>query len=110
MGSIIKTQTKPLADLKIGDLFAVYAGRLCSRRISDCDVDVIKVETTGLGDVIRGPKGASRTFSHCLARKLSIAIDFKSSAGQATASESAKDVDVVVGIFRPGVMKQFGLD
>jgi CoA:oxalate CoA-transferase len=104
------SQTKPLAHLKILDFSAVYAGPICTRLLSDCGADVIKIETPGLGDVIRGPKGTSRTFSHFNAGKRSIAIDLKSEAGQAMAKELAKDADVVVENFRPGVMKQFGLD
>ncbi len=49
------SQTKPLAHLKIIDFSAVYAGPICTRLMSDCGADVVKIETPGLGDVIRGP-------------------------------------------------------
>ncbi len=104
------SQSKPLAHLKVIDFSAVYAGPICTRLMSDCGADVIKIETPGLGDVIRGPKGTSRVFSHFNAGKRSIAIDLKTSEGQTMAKELVKDADVVVENFRPGVMKQFGLD
>ncbi|MFT5211364.1 MAG: CoA:oxalate CoA-transferase [Flavobacterium sp.] len=101
---------KPLAHIKILDFSAVYAGPICARLLSDCGADVIKVETPGMGDVIRGPKGTSRVFSHFNAGKRSIAINLKTEAGQSLAHELVKDADVVIENFRPGVMHQFGLD
>ena len=104
------SQTKPLAHLKIIDFSAVYAGPICTRLMSDCGADVIKIETPGLGDVIRGPKGTSRVFSHFNAGKKSVAVDLKTPEGQKMAKALVADADVVVENFRPGVMKQFDLD
>ena len=101
---------KPLAHIKVLDFSAVYAGPICARMLSDCGADVIKIETPGSGDVIRGPKGISRIFSHFNAGKQSIAIDLKSDEGQAVAHRLILESDVIIENFRPGVMKQFGLD
>jgi len=103
-------QSKPLGHLKVIDFSAVYAGPICTRLLSDCGADVIKIETPGMGDVIRGPKGTSRVFAHFNAGKKSIAIDLKTPDGQKVAIELVKDADVVIENFRPGVMQQFGLD
>ena len=104
------SRSKPLAHLKVLDFSAVYAGPICSRLLSDCGADVIKVETLQGGDVTRGPKGTSRVFSHFNAGKRSIAIDLKHKAGQDIACQMLAEVDVVIENFRPGVMAQFGLD
>ncbi|MFT5133831.1 MAG: CoA:oxalate CoA-transferase [Gammaproteobacteria bacterium] len=101
---------KPLEHIKILDFSAVYAGPICARLLSDCGADVIKVETPGIGDVTRGPKGTSRVFSHFNAGKRSIAINLKTKEGQSLAHELVKEADVVIENFRPGVMHQFGLD
>ena len=43
--------------------------------LSDCGADVIKVEAIRGGDVMRGPTGNSRVFTHFNAGKRSIAPD-----------------------------------
>jgi CoA:oxalate CoA-transferase len=103
-------QTKPLAHLTVLDFSAVYAGPICSRLLADCGANVIKIEATGAGDLTRGPKGTSRVFSHFNAGKRSIALDLKHAEGQRVAHQLLGSADVVIENFRPGVMKQFGLD
>ena len=104
------TSEKPLTGLKILDFSAVYAGPICTRLLSDCGADVIKIEPPMGGDVIRGYKGSSRIFAHFNAGKQSIAIDLNKSSGQALALKLVADADVVIENYRPGVMKRFGLD
>ena len=104
------TSEKPLTGLKILDFSAVYAGPICTRLLSDCGADVIKIEPPMGGDVIRGYKGSSRIFAHFHAGKQSIPIDLNKSSGQALALKLVADADVVIENYRPGVMKRFGLD
>lgn len=101
---------KPLSHIKVVDFSAVYAGPICSRMLADCGANVIKVETTGAGDLTRGPKGKSRVFCHFNAGKRSIAVDLKHPEGRKIALELIASADVLIENFRPGVMKQFGLD
>ena len=101
---------KHLDSYKVLDFSAVYAGPICARFLSDFGADVIKVETPMGGDMTRGPKGMSRMFAHFNAGKRSVSIDLKKTAGQALAHQLIADADIVIENFRPGVMKQFGLD
>ena len=100
----------PLAGLKVIDFSAVYAGPICTRMLSDCGADVVKIETPHGGDMIRGPKGRSRVFAHFNAGKRSLALDLSRPEGRQIALDLVRDADVVVENFRPGVMKKLGLD
>ena len=101
---------KPLNGLKIVDFSAVFAGPICTRLMSDCGADVIKVEPPVGGDVIRGPFGRSRLFAHFNAGKKCVALDLGTSKGQEMARELISEADVVVENYRPGIMSKFGLD
>lgn len=101
---------KPLTGLKVVDFSAVFAGPICTRFLSDCGADVIKVEAPRGGDVIRGPLGFSRVFAHFNSGKRSVAIDLGAPEGQRLAKALVSDADVVVENYRPGVMEKFGLD
>lgn len=104
------TTGKPLEGLQVLDFSTVYAGPICARMLADCGAEVVKVETPGIGDITRGPKGVSRIYAHFNAGKSSIAIDLKTDSGRAIARQLMSTVDVVVENYRPGVMKKFGLD
>ncbi len=101
---------KPLHGLKVVDFSAVFAGPICTRLMSDCGADVIKVEPPIGGDVIRGPFGQSRLFAHFNAGKQCVALDLATNKGQELARELISDADVVVENYRPGIMSKFGLD
>jgi CoA:oxalate CoA-transferase len=101
---------KPLSGLKVLDFSAVFAGPICTRILSDCGAEVVKVEPPRGGDVIRGPRGTSSVFSHFNAGKRSVAINLNEPAGQDVARSLARDADIVVENYRPGIMSRFGLD
>ena len=103
-------KAKPLAGIKIIDFSAVVAGPICSRLLCDCGADVVKVESSKGGDMLRGPTGYSRVFANFNAGKKSIALDLKKHEAQSIARDLIKDADVVIENFRPGVMKRFNLD
>jgi crotonobetainyl-CoA:carnitine CoA-transferase CaiB-like acyl-CoA transferase len=44
---------KPLANTKVVDLSAVYAGPICARRLAGWGANLLKVETTGAGGMQR---------------------------------------------------------
>ena len=106
----MEAHDKPLNGLKIVDFSAVFAGPICTRLMSDCGADVIKVEPPVGGDVIRGPFGRSRLFAHFNAGKKCVALDLAKSKGQELARELISEADVVVENYRPGIMSKFGLD
>ncbi len=83
----MEAHDKPLNGLKIVDFSAVFAGPICTRLMSDCGADVIKVEPPVGGDVIRGPFGRSRLFAHFNAGKKCVALDLAKSKGQELARE-----------------------
>src|SRR6185503_10563769 len=73
---------------------------------ADFGADVIKVEDTGMGDYVRADPPAF----HALNRgKRAISIDLKNPAGRDAFVRLARDADVVLESFRPGVMDRLGV-
>ncbi|MDE0943817.1 MAG: CoA transferase [Alphaproteobacteria bacterium] len=105
--------TAPLAGIRVIDFTTVIAGPYCTRLLSDCGAEVIKIETD-VGDQIRHvppiSDGKSTYFGHLNAGKKSIVLDLRSDEGLAAAKKLVASADVVVENFRPGVMGRLGLD
>lgn len=106
---------KPYAGLKVLDFTRVLAGPYCTMLLGDLGADVVKVELPGTGDPLRlqGPPfhaGDGLTFLACNRNKRSLALDLKSAEGVALARRLAREADVLVENFRPGVMARLGLD
>ncbi|MGI9326893.1 MAG: CaiB/BaiF CoA transferase family protein [Pseudomonadales bacterium] len=102
----------PLEGFKILDLSAVVSGPLTAGLLADQGAEVIKVERPG-GDIQRHV-GSSRNgfsgFFHVLNRgKRSIAIDLGKRQGVALVQALARDCDVVIQNFRPGVTERLGI-
>ena len=105
---------QPLAGYRVADFSSVVAGPWCTRLLADCGARVVKVETLGMGDVLRfAPpvaEGQSRTFAHFNCGKESVALDLKHDRGVEVARRLIHASDIVVENFRPGVMRRLGLD
>ncbi len=108
----------PLQGLRVLDLSRVLAGPLCTMVLGDLGADVVKVERPGTGDDTRqwGPPWAEGGAGHeaayflCVNRnKRSVAADLKSPEGQALVRRLARDADVVVENFAPGMLEGWGL-
>jgi len=104
---------KPLAGLKVLDLTRLLPGPLCTLHLADMGAEVIKIEDTGAGDYARS-LGAIKTkmspFFHLANRnKKSIALDLRADAGKAVFLKMAKDADIIVESFRPGVVDKLGV-
>ena len=103
----------PLAGVRVLDLSAVVSGPLTARLLADFGADVIKVERLE-GDIQRNVGSKRRGYSgsfHMLNRgKRSLAIDLSQPASQAVVQRIARDVDIVVQNFRPGVVERLGVD
>lgn len=103
----------PLADLRILDLATMMAAPWAATFLADYGADVIKVERTGEGDHARAfglLKDGESVFWKSLGRnKRSLALDLKSAAGREVLLRLAKDADVVIENFRPGVLDRLGL-
>ena len=102
----------PLAGFKVLDLSAVVSGPLTAALLADQGANVIKVERL-TGDIQRHVGSQRRGFSgffHVLNRgKRSIALDLGRAEGKDIVRRLARDADVVIQNFRPGVVDRLGI-
>jgi crotonobetainyl-CoA:carnitine CoA-transferase CaiB-like acyl-CoA transferase len=102
-----------LAQVKVLDLSRLLPGPFCSMLLADFGAEVIKVEDPNGGDYIRGwlPRvGKNSGFHVVLNRnKQSLTLSLKKPEGKAVFKKLARDADVVLDGFRPGVMQRLGL-
>lgn len=105
-------QRGPLDGVRVLDLTNMLSGPYCTRLLADLGAEVIKVEPEH-GDHNRGRRpvrnGHSSFFGHLNTGKKSVVLDLKSSPGIEAAIEIAKQSDVVVENWRPGVAGRLGL-
>ena len=103
----------PLSSIRVIDLSAVVAGPLTTALLADQGADVIKVERVGSGDIQRNVgsrRGGMSGNFHVLNRgKRSLALDITTSVGREIVALLARDADVFVQNYRPGVMERLGL-
>jgi crotonobetainyl-CoA:carnitine CoA-transferase CaiB-like acyl-CoA transferase len=104
-----------LGDVRILDFSRVLAGPLATMLLADFGASVLKVERPGSGDDTRqwgppfAPDGTATYFQAVNRNKQSVAIDLRSADGIARALALARDADVIVENFRPGLMEELGL-
>jgi crotonobetainyl-CoA:carnitine CoA-transferase CaiB-like acyl-CoA transferase len=107
--------TSALGDIRILDFSRVLAGPLATMLLADLGATVLKIERPGVGDDTRqwgppfGPDGTATYFQAVNRNKHSAVIDLQSADGLARARQLARDVDVIVENFRPGLMDELGL-
>lgn len=105
-----------LSGLKVLDLSAFLPGPHMTMMMADHGADVIMVEpANGVGEPTReiGQKtddGVSVWFRNIARGKRSLKLNLKSEDGKALFYELAKEADVVVEAFRPGVVQRLGVD
>jgi formyl-CoA transferase len=105
----------PLGGVRVLDLSRILAGPYCTMMLGDLGAEVIKVERPGTGDDTRtwGPPfsgGESAYYLCCNRNKKSIVVDLRNGRGVEVIKELAKECDVLVENFTPGLMGRFGLD
>ncbi len=108
----------PLAGVRVLDLTRLLPGPMCTLYLADLGADVIKIEDTGAGDYARTlspggrrpPRGMTAWFRAINRNKRSLALDLKASEGHAAFMTLARDADVVVEGFRPGAVRNLGID
>jgi alpha-methylacyl-CoA racemase len=107
-----------LARLKVLDLTRLLPGGFCSLLLADLGAEVLKVEDTGAGDYVRWappyyeelPNSARSALFLALNRnKRSIRLDLKSDGGREVLLALARDHDVLLESFRPGVLHRLGV-
>ena len=94
----------PLAGVRVLDLTRLLPGPMGTLHLADLGADVIKIEDTGAGDYASAPVRALVNRN-----KRGLRIDLKKPAGVATLLRLARDADVLVEGFRPGVMQRLGV-
>jgi len=108
----------PLAGLTVLDLSRLLPGPFCSLLLGDFGADVIKVEDTGMGDYIRWSppyyEGAEETSASALflslnRNKRSVRVNLKSEQGKRVLLRLARQADVLIESFRPGVLDRLGV-
>jgi crotonobetainyl-CoA:carnitine CoA-transferase CaiB-like acyl-CoA transferase len=115
MVKIGKRPETALSKVRVLDLGRVLAGPYCGQILGDMGAEVIKVEHPERGDDTRAWKppaiGDDAAYFVAVNRnKRSIGIDLASDEGRELLLELAKNSDVLVENFRPGVTKRLGID
>ncbi len=95
-----------LADVRILDFGAYYAGPYSSRLLADLGADVVKIEPL-LGDPLRG---IERPFFSAQAGKRAMAANLKDRALRQVKQRLLERADVVHHNLRPGAAERLGLD
>jgi crotonobetainyl-CoA:carnitine CoA-transferase CaiB-like acyl-CoA transferase len=109
-----------LKGVKILDLTLLFPGPFGTKILADFGADIIKIENRQAADNSRlltpligepGAKGRESFFYHALNRnKKSLTLNLKDPEGLKIFKRLAKDADVIVEQFRPGVVKKLGVD
>jgi len=105
----------PLAGLRVLDLTRLLPGPVATLHLADLGADVIKIEDTGPGDYTRSmgvgaaPGEDSYFFRIVNRNKRGLRLDLKQAAGVAVFLRLARDADVIVESFRPGVVDRLGV-
>jgi crotonobetainyl-CoA:carnitine CoA-transferase CaiB-like acyl-CoA transferase len=104
---------RPLEGIVVVDFTAMVSGASCTRLLADCGAEVIKVESSDGGDLMRQvppyQDGVGLIYALYNAGKKSIVLDLKAPAGLAIARRLIEQADIVVENFRPGVMDRLEL-
>ncbi|MBY5419963.1 CoA transferase [Rhizobium leguminosarum bv. viciae] len=111
-----KPMALPLEGIRICDLSQIMFGPCGTQVLGDFGADVIKIERPGIGDISRtidrhraDRNDESANFLGMNRNKRSLALDVKSPEGLAIVKRIAKNSDVFVHNYRPGVIERLGL-
>ena len=102
----------PLDGIRALDLTRARAGPTCARQLADWGADVIKIElppAPGGGDGITGERHGF-DFQNLHRNKRSLTLNLKAEAGRDLFLRLARDADVIVENYRPGVKHRLGID
>ncbi|OZD13075.1 CoA transferase [Rhodococcus sp. 06-156-3C] len=102
---------RPLAGLRVLDLGQIYAGGYAGFLLASAGADVVKVEPPG-GENLRrrgAVGGGAYPFAVLNANKRGLKLDLKRDAGRDAFLALAKNSDVVLENYAPGVMDRLGL-
>lgn len=104
----------PLAGTRVLDLTQALAGPYASLLLADMGAEVIKVERPPAGDPARQipphVEGVSAYFLSVNRNKQSILLDLSLAEGREVFYDLAREADVVLDNYRPGVLQRLGID
>ena len=110
--------SRPLEGLRVLDLTRLLPGGFCTLMLADFGADVLKVEDTGMGDYVRwappyyeGAEESARSALYLALNrgKRSMRVNLKEERGREVLLRLARDHDVLVESFRPGVLDRLGV-
>lgn len=111
--TVTENKNLPLAGVRVLDLSRALAGPYCAMILGDLGADVVKVEPTPSGEMIRswGPfdRGVSVYYLSVNRNKRSLALNFRAPQALDLLREMARSADVLVENFKPGAMEEMGL-
>ena len=106
--------TLPLAGLRVIDLSRALAGPFCATILADLGADVIKIEPSPNGEMVRGwgpfQDGISVYYLSIHRNKRSLAVNFRDPKGLELIRRLADGADILVENFKPGVMTDMKMD
>jgi crotonobetainyl-CoA:carnitine CoA-transferase CaiB-like acyl-CoA transferase len=104
-------QSFPLSRFKVLDLTRARAGPTCVRQLVDWGAQAIKIEMPGgrTGDGMGGNRHGF-DFQNLHRNKRSMTLNLRDPEGVAVFKKLAKDADIIVENYRPGVKERLGID
>ena len=103
----------PLDGVKVLDMSVMISGPLAAMVLADQGAEVIKVESPGLGDLMRflgtSKGGMTGIFAGNNRGKRSLVVDVKQPDGLDIVRRLIAGADVLIQNFRPGAMERLGL-
>ncbi|NML30588.1 CaiB/BaiF CoA transferase family protein [Paraburkholderia antibiotica] len=108
---------KPLQGVRIVDMSHVIAGPMASLYLAQLGAEVIKIESPTGGDVMRSKASKNQVdcfdtpsaFAAFNAGKNSVAVDIRQPEGADIVRSLARQADIFIENFRPGVVAKYGL-
>ena len=106
--------TLPLAGLRVIDLSRALAGPFCATILADLGAEVIKIEPTPDGEMVRGwgpfQDGISVYYLSIHRNKKSLAVNFRDPEGLELIRRLADGADILIENFKPGAMADMKMD
>lgn len=109
MAGVQEMPAQALRGVRVIDFSHVIAGPFATFQLALLGAEVIKIEKPGGGDVMRRTASGARAFTALNAGKDERAIDIAKPEGRASVLALARDADVMVDNYRPGVLRRHGL-
>ncbi|MCH2171971.1 CoA transferase [Myxococcota bacterium] len=103
----------PLEGIKVVDASAVVSGPLAAMMLGDQGAEVIKLESTTVGDTLRNSPysrgGLTSFYANCNRNKRTIAVDLSRPEGLEVGHRLIREADVFIQNWRPGAATRLGM-